>query len=409
MLASELQQLIAAGEGAKVEFKRDDLRPEQLAREIVSFANMNGGTILVGVEDDGSVSGLQRANWQQWLMDTVVARFVVPRLVPDYEEVATPDGTLAVITVGMGAAKPYAVQQRDRLDYFLRLGNTCQRATREQMARLFQIGGLLSVERLPIHGSTRQELDQRRLDEYFFDVLGEDVVDDWPQRLEHRDLVVSPGNGDGATCCSYAAYALFGLVPRRRLPQAGLRLLVFRGLDADYDALLDEVLDIPFVGLGEQRRGRFVEQSLPDRALAYLQPHISEERLDGMTRRRFWDYPPAVIREVLVNAYVHRDWTRQNDIRLTVFEDRMEVTSPGALPNGMTIEKMLAGQQAPRNNNMVRILRDYGLMDDRGMGIRRQVMPLMQEHNGATPEFEAHEDFFRVTLPKGRSGFAGPA
>ena len=73
-----------------------------------------------------------------------------------------------------------------------------------------------------------------------------------------------------------------------------------------------------------------------------------------------------MIRELLVNAYAHRDWTRQNDIRLVVYGDRMEVTSPGALPNGMTIEKILAGQQAPRNNNMVRILRDYGLMDDRG-------------------------------------------
>ena len=126
-----------------------------------------------------------------------------------------------------------------------------------------------------------------------------------------------------------------------------------------------------------------------------------------MTRRRFWDYPPAVIRELLVNAYAHRDWTRQNDIRLVVYGDRMVVTSPGALPNGMTIEKILAGQQAPRNNNMVRILRDYGLMDDRGMGIRRQVVPLMREQNGVAPRFEAHEDYFRVTLPKGRAAPAG--
>ena len=74
----------------------------------------------------------------------------------------------------------------------------------------------------------------------------------------------------GGLRCSYAAYALFAVDPRRRLPQAGLRLLVFPGSDTDYDASLDEVLDFPFVGLGEQKRGRFVEQSLPDRTLAYL-------------------------------------------------------------------------------------------------------------------------------------------
>ena len=405
MLPSELRELIAGGEGAKVEFKRDDLRPEQLAREIVSFANMNGGTILVGVEDDGSVSGVQRPDWQQWLMDTVVSRHVVPRVVPDYDEVQTDEGVVAVVAVPTGAAKPYAVQQRDRLDYYLRLGNTCQRATREQMARLFQIGGLLSVERMPIHGSTMQELDQRRLDEYFLGILGEEAVPDWPAKLEHRDLLV-PTNGDGSRCCSYAGYALFALTPRRRLPQAGLRLLVFAGTEAGYDALLDEVLDIPFVGLGKQMPGRFVEQSLPDRALAYLQPHISRERLDGMTRMRFWDYPPEAIRELLINAYAHRDWTRQNDIRLAVYGDRMEVTSPGSLPNGMTVDKILAGQQSPRNSNMVRILRDYGLMDDRGMGIRRQVVPLMRDRNGLEPRFEAREDYFRATLPKGRDAVA---
>ena len=94
-----------------------------------------------------------------------------------------------------------------------------------------------------------------------------------------------------------------------------------------------------------------------------------------MTRVRFRDYPQEVIRELLVNAFAHRDWTRQNDTRVIVYRDRMEVTSPGALPNGMTIEKIKAGQQAPRDTHMVRILRDYGLMDDRGMGIRRKVIP----------------------------------
>ena len=174
--------------------------------------------------------------------------------------------------------------------------------------------------------------------------------------------------------------------------------MVFPGVDLDYDASLDEVLDLPCVGLGEQKPGKFIEQSLPERTLSYLQPHISKERLIGTTRKRIWDYPPEVIRELVVNAFAHRDWTRQNDIRLIVFRDRMEVASPGSLPNGMTIEKIRSGQQVPRNTNMVRILRDYGMMDDRGMGIRRKVIPLMREQNGSEPEFEATDDYFKVTL-----------
>jgi len=400
MRKSEIMAVIANGENAKTEFKRDDARPEQLAREIVSFANMNGGRILLGVEDDGAVSGVQRADLQAWLMDTVIGRYVTPQIIPDYAEVAMDDGTVAVVDVPLGAAKPYAVRRGDKLDYYLRLGNTCQLASREQLARLFESGGLVSVEKMPVHGGGMDELDMRRLREYFQDILGEEESADWQRKLLHRDLL-APANGGAETVyCSFAAYALFALQPKRRLPQAGLRLLVFPGADMDYDAHLDEVLDIPFVGLGKQQRDRFIEQSLPNRALSYLQPHISEEKLTDMTRQRHWDYPPEVIRELLVNAFAHRDWTKQNDARLTVYNDRMEITSPGALPNGMTVDKIMEGQQSPRNTNMVRILRDYGLMDDRGMGIRRKVIPLMREHNDSAPGFDAAADYFKVTLWK---------
>ena len=400
MLKAELQDILKAGEGSKVEFKRDGIRPEQLAREIVSFANMNGGRIVLGVEDDGSVSGVRRGNLQAWVMDTVIGRCVVPPIIPDYEEVAMDGGEVAVIDVPAGVAKPYAVKRGERLDYYLRIGNTCQLASREQMARLFESGGLVSVEKMPVHGSDAEELDDRRLREYFERILGDEDADDWRRKLLYRDLLVDASRGE--LRCSYAAYALFASEPRRRLPQAGLRLMVFPGPDMDYDASLDEVLDLPFVGLGERAKGRFIEQSLPERTLSYLQPHVSRERLSGMTRSRFWDYPVEVVRELLVNAFAHRDWTRQNDTRVVVYRDRMEVTSPGALPNGMTIDKIKAGQQSPRNTHIVRILRDYGLMDDRGMGVRRKVIPLMRERNGTEPDFEATEDSFKVTLWKGR-------
>jgi len=403
MHKSQIAGLIAGGESAKTEFKRDDVRAERLAREVVSFANMNGGRILLGVEDNGAVSGVRRANLQAWLMDTVIGRYVTPQIIPDYAEVDVDGATVAVVDVPLGAAKPYAVRRDDKLDYYLRLGNTCQLASREQLARLFESGGLVSVEKMPVHGARMDELDMRRLREYFEDILGEDAITDWPRKLLHRELLVKANGDDREACCSFAAYALFALRPKLRLPQAGLRLLVFPGADMDYDAQLDEVLDLPFVGRGEQQRDRFIEQALPYRALSYLQAHISEEKVTDMVRRRHWDYPPEVIRELLVNAFAHRDWTKQNDTRLAVYNDRMEITSPGALPNGMTVAKIKDGQQAPRNTNITRILRDYGLMDDRGMGIRRQVIPLMRERNDTEPDFDAAADYFKVTLWKRRA------
>ena len=396
--------IIAGGENAKTEFKRDDraLRPERLAREIVAFANMNGGVIVIGVEDDGAVSGVTRRNLQAWLMDTVIGRFIDPQIVPDYDEFVLDGKQVAVVTVPAGSAKPYAVRQQERTDYYIRLGDTVQRAGREQMARLFQSGGLVSVEKMPVHGSVLADLDMRRLEDYFLNVLGEEAVADWRRTLLNRDLLVADEWRPEVRTCSHAGIVLFSREPRRRMPQAGIRLLVFSGTDMDYDANLDEVLDLPFVGLKEQRGGRqFIEQSLPNRVLSYLQAHISRERLEGVYRRRHWDYPTEVIRELLVNAFAHRDWTRPGDVQLTVFADRLEVHSPGSLPNGITVEKAKEGLRVPRNPNIVNILRDYDFMEHRGMGIRRKVIPLTRAQNGTDPEFDATEDYFRVTLRKG--------
>ena len=395
--------IIAGGENAKTEFKRDDrnLRPEHLAREIVAFANMNGGQVIIGVEDDGAVSGVTRSNLQAWLMDTVIGRFIDPQIVPDYDEFVLDGKPIAIVTVPAGSAKPYAVRRQERTDYYIRLGDTVQRAGREQMARLFQSGGLVSVEKMPVHGSSLADLDMRRLEDYFLDILGEDAVPDWQRTLLNRELLVADQWRAEVCNCSYAGIVLFAREPRRRMPQAGIRLLVFPGRDMDYDANLDEVIDLPFVGLKERREREFIEQSLPNRVLSYLQPHLSRERLEGMQRRRHWDYPPEVIRELLVNAFAHRDWTRPSDVQITVFADRLEVHSPGSLPNGVTVEKAKDGLRVPRNPNIVNLLRDYEFMEHRGMGIRRKVIPLTRAHNGTEPEFDATEDYFRVTLRKG--------
>jgi ATP-dependent DNA helicase RecG len=164
---------------------------------------------------------------------------------------------------------------------------------------------------------------------------------------------------------------------------------------------LDEVLNIPFTGLHSAINPHEVlEHNLLDRVLYYLQPYISEERLVSMTRERIWDYPTAVIRELIVNAGAIRDWTHPNSVHMSIYKNRIEIISPGTLPNGMTVEKMKAGQRMPRNPIMTNILRDYRFMDNRGMGIRRKIMPLMKQHNGTEPVFEVTDDSVKVTLWK---------
>ena len=155
MLKAELLEIIASGENSGVEFKRDDVRPEQVAREIVGMVNVQGGMVLLGVDDDGTIGGITRPNLEEWVMDTVFGRYVHPAIIPHYQEVlGNDDKRVAVISISAGTAKPYVLRYNDREEIYVRMGSTTRLATREQALRLFGSGGLLHIETLPVSGTS---------------------------------------------------------------------------------------------------------------------------------------------------------------------------------------------------------------------------------------------------------------
>jgi ATP-dependent DNA helicase RecG len=409
MLKAELLEIIANGENSGVEFKRDDIRPEQLAKEIVALANLRGGMVLLGVEDDGTISGVQRDDLETWVMDTVFGRYVHPMLLPFYEVVSLDDGKrVAVISVTMGAAKPYVLRHNGREDIYVRVGSTSRLASREQQVQLFASGGMLHSEILPVSGAAFDALDRERLQDYLLNLAGDRelpaTTEAWHRRLLGLGFMTDVAGG--APVCTIAGLLLFGRAPRRFLRYAGIRWMAFAGVDKNYKALDDTTLDGPLVGRFGHQDGRIqglIERGLIEALMDRIQPLVSveEETLaDGLRRQRTWFYPPGAIREAVINALAHRDWTRVLEIEMVAYSDRLEIVSPGALQNSMTVEKMLAGQRSPRNPIIVDVLRDYGYVDARGMGVRNKIVPLVREASGIEPSFEATEDHLRVVLPK---------
>ena len=207
MLRSELLEIIANGENSGVEFKRDDIRPEQLGKEVVAFANLYGGRILLGVEDDGTISGIQRPNLEEWVMNTVFAAKVHPMILPFYEEIAMPgDRRVAVVSFSQGTAKPYVLRHNNREDIYIRVGSTSRLATREQQARLFASGGILHPETLPVSGTSFASLDLDRLRDYLKNVIRDPEVPesetDWIRRLLGIGFMIKAS--DTHTVCTIA-------------------------------------------------------------------------------------------------------------------------------------------------------------------------------------------------------------
>ncbi|CAK0772200.1 hypothetical protein CCP3SC15_440015 [Gammaproteobacteria bacterium] len=144
------------------------------------------------------------------------------------------------------------------------------------------------------------------------------------------------------------------------------------------------------------------QPGLIERFMERAQPFVSSESAelaDHLRRERRWEYPPDALREAVVNAIAHRDWTRPMEVEVVRYCNRLTVTSPGALQNSMSVAKMLAGQRSARNPIIVEVLRDYGYVDARGMGVRRKIVPLIRAFSGADAQFDPTDDHLRVVLP----------
>jgi|SRR5690606_32953242 len=114
MTYQELLEIIANPENSKVEFKLDSERPERIAKEIVAFANFRGGSIFFGIDKDRNIKGINRENFEEWLMDTVFGRYITPSIIPIYEEINTPEGRVAIVTIEQGIHKLYYVKEGER-------------------------------------------------------------------------------------------------------------------------------------------------------------------------------------------------------------------------------------------------------------------------------------------------------
>jgi ATP-dependent DNA helicase RecG len=145
-----------------------------------------------------------------------------------------------------------------------------------------------------------------------------------------------------------------------------------------------------------------VEAGLVEQALAFI--HRNTRRgacIEGGRRIEIPDYPEDVVREGIVNALVHRDYLLSaTTIELSIYSDRLEIISPGRLPNGITPARMKAGCRAARNQLIKDVMRDYGYLEHMGMGVPRKIIKGMIEHNGKEPDLEAQDEQFLLRLWK---------
>lgn len=205
MTKAKLLRLISGDEDSTVEFKRDDIENYKLAKELVAFLNLEGGTVLLGVEKDGSISGVTRDRIQEWIGNLCRDK-IEPPITPllSWARDAAPGRDVLAVHVAAGPDKPYARVHHGRKTYYIRVGDTSREVSREELERMFQASRRLHYGLKPVPGAGLDAFDGRRIRDYFKRVRGGTLPEDedstgWETLLKNTKLMTVAAGHHTAT------------------------------------------------------------------------------------------------------------------------------------------------------------------------------------------------------------------
>lgn len=394
----EIRRQFDVGEDSFAEFK--DVRvvgrsvrspnADQFAGELVAFANAEGGVVFLGVDDDGVVQGIPREVMdlvEQWAVN-VASNNCDPPIRPVIRKLRLPVGEederdVLLVEVHRGLYVHRTTSGR----WFVRVGSTKRDLTSPELARLLQERGRAFVfDEQSVFDAAVEDLDEDALDRFF----GSDT------ELPRSDLlrntrVVTPGP-ESDIHPTVAGLLVFGRHPQTYLPSARIDAAVYRGVELHSDALVHAASIKDSVDRQIDEAMRFVDRFM-------LRP----ARKDA-GRTDFPQYDLSAVHEAVVNAVAHRDYSLSGaKIRLFLFADRLELYSPGALPNTMSLES-LPYRVFTRNQLLVSFLsrlrsertgRAY--LESRGEGVRT-ILGASERHSGRRPQYDLLGQELRLTI-----------
>jgi len=356
METTELLEIVARGEDSRHQFKEDATNAISLGAEIVAYANSGGGQIFIGVADDGTIRGHDAAGVKRLnqLIANAASNTVRPPINPLTENVPVATGIIIVVTVPDGFSKPY---MDNNGAIWVKSGSDKRKVTaREEMQRMFQNAQLVHADDIPIPGTSIADID---LDYFrrFFRARFE-------QELEEQNLSLSQVLSNMRVVrddtLTVSGALLFAKEPQIFLPVFHVKAVCYPGSDIDATTYLDSA-DIV---------GR-IETQFED-TLGFLLRNLRREQGgQGINSLGEIEIPRIVLEELLANALIHRDYFVSAPIRIFLFDDRVEIISPGHLPNNLTVANIRSGNSNIRNPTLTsyatRVLPYRGL----GTGILR--------------------------------------
>jgi len=364
-----LEEILREGEGYRTEFKEG--LSKDIDREMVAFANSSGGKILLGVDDSGNVVGISKSN------DIISKIHTIARNCDPPVDISVETyGKIIVIDVKEGERKPYRCSK----GFFIRDGANSQKLTTEEIAELMRYEGKIRFDEiLRPEIDVEEHLSPERL-EKFMDMAGISNL------LNHSDILYNLGAArrkDGKTVMNNAGLLFFAKDPWQVHFHSAVICALYKGRKKV------DILD------RKDLKGDIIE-NIED-AMIFLKRHLNLRYEIGPSRRKeVLEIPEVALKEAVTNAVCHRNYFEKGaNVMIEVFDDRVEISSPGGLPKPLS-EKDFGKRSVARNPIIAMLLNRAGYIEKSGTGIER-MRNAMKEAGMPEPEFE-FDGFFTVIL-----------
>jgi len=376
----EIQERILKGENLHTEFKESVPDNETLAKSIVCFANTDGGQLIIGISNSGDIVGVEDLDEAVRKIDDVAFNRCEPPISILPETVDMDGEIVLIINIPKGEKRPYRTKSGL---YYIRSVNRCRQASWQEVRRLYQTSESIYYDETPISKAPLGSLDMdyfRYFLEKNLDISPEEsLIESYLENLKVITHNKKP---------TLAGILFFGDNPQRFIPYAKIIAAYIPGTDISIPPADKKDLD-----------GKIPD--ILENSSKFLGLYIKEEhKIKDFEPELYPEIPKEVFREGIVNAIAHRDYTINAPIRLFIFEDKIEIRTPGRLPNTVTIESMkIAGCHVLRNPTLYNLLYKVGMVTDIGSGVYRMIKTIRERLNKEI-KLNVTETEFVLSIPR---------
>jgi ATP-dependent DNA helicase RecG len=378
MDAETLKKIIVEGESVEVELKQSFHSVQEIARIIAAFANTQGGLLILGVTDKRRIEGIKE-NPDIIQQKIAHANAIIHPAPLTNVEVHTLDHKKIILVVVHKA--DLSVFHSVEGVIFVRLGSTVQKLEGQSIIEFLRHRQILLFEESIEPTALLNDIDQNRVRDY----LEKRKQEDFLKKHSLQDFFLNKklASLQPDLKLKNAGLLFFSKDPQFFFPYTLIKLVRFDGKEA--------VKVLAY----EEAKGTLPQ--MIEHSLNFIRRFIAKEFvIKDFKRKEILYIPEDAVRETIINALAHRDYFNKNEVQLSIFDDRVEITNPGGLPEGMTKE-LLGALSIQRNPKIYELLKDYGYMEGLGSGII-QVRELMKKNNLPEPEFLTNKEFFRIIL-----------